>query len=148
LTISGVNITSTSPLFSQNANFYGTGTFFSAQQANPIAVTLNLGGAVNGFGIDYSVGVPIVLTVANVNYSFPLSAFPTLRFLGVISTDTFSSVRIDVAGNGIDLDNLTTGVVRGPAVPEPSTWATMLVGFALVGGVMRYRRKRTAVRFT
>lgn len=30
-----------------------------------------------------------------------------------------------------------------PAVPEPATWATMLVGLGLVGSVMRRRGKRT-----
>ena len=31
-----------------------------------------------------------------------------------------------------------------PAVPEPATWALMLVGFGLVGGVVRRRGRRTA----
>jgi hypothetical protein len=30
------------------------------------------------------------------------------------------------------------------AVPEPSTWATMLVGFGMVGAAARYRRRRTS----
>lgn len=29
------------------------------------------------------------------------------------------------------------------AVPEPATWATMLVGFGMVGAASRYRRRRT-----
>ncbi|MBL9069908.1 MAG: PEPxxWA-CTERM sorting domain-containing protein [Sphingopyxis sp.] len=33
------------------------------------------------------------------------------------------------------------------AVPEPATWATMLLGFGLIGGGMRYRR-RQRVRVT
>jgi hypothetical protein len=32
-------------------------------------------------------------------------------------------------------------------VPEPATWATMLVGFAMVGAATRYRRRKTAVAF-
>jgi hypothetical protein len=28
-----------------------------------------------------------------------------------------------------------------PAVPEPGTWATMLLGFALMGGALRFRRR-------
>jgi len=31
------------------------------------------------------------------------------------------------------------------AVPEPATWAMMLVGFGLVGSAMRYRRRTTVV---
>lgn len=47
-------------------------------------------------------------------------------------------------------DNLTLNTTAGsttynfqsaPAVPEPSTWATMLLGFGAIGGAMRRRRK-------
>ena len=47
-------------------------------------------------------------------------------------------------------DNLTLNTTLGsttynfqsaPAVPEPGTWATMLLGFGAMGGVMRRRRK-------
>jgi len=31
------------------------------------------------------------------------------------------------------------------AVPEPATWALMLVGFGLVGGSLRARRGRTTI---
>jgi len=33
------------------------------------------------------------------------------------------------------------------AVPEPTTWAMMLIGFAMVGGAARYRRRGTNVAF-
>ena len=33
------------------------------------------------------------------------------------------------------------------AVPEPATWAMLLVGFGMMGASMRYRRKSTAVSF-
>ena len=31
------------------------------------------------------------------------------------------------------------------AVPEPMTWAMMMIGLAMVGGTMRYRRRKTSV---
>jgi hypothetical protein len=31
-----------------------------------------------------------------------------------------------------------------PAVPEPATWAQLILGFGVVGGAMRWRRKRKA----
>lgn len=35
------------------------------------------------------------------------------------------------------------------AVPEPATWATMLLGFGLIGGAMRHRRRpKVTVRYT
>lgn len=33
------------------------------------------------------------------------------------------------------------------AVPEPATWTTLLLGFGMIGGSLRYRRRRTAVAF-
>jgi len=58
-------------------------------------------------------------------------------------TDLISSIRFVVTGGVVDdvrqvrLD----GVESITAVPEPSTWAMMILGFAGVG-VMAYRRKR------
>ena len=34
-----------------------------------------------------------------------------------------------------------------PGVPEPSSWAMMIAGFGMTGGMMRYRRRRTSVSF-
>lgn len=39
-------------------------------------------------------------------------------------------------------NDLVTIVVPG-AVPEPATWAMMIVGFGMVGGVLRRRRNVT-----
>jgi hypothetical protein len=49
----------------------------------------------------------------------------------------------------------STSVTGGPAavsfsaaaVPEPATWALMMVGFAMVAGASRYRRRVTAIAF-
>ncbi|WP_164523601.1 PEPxxWA-CTERM sorting domain-containing protein [Sphingomonas sp. S-NIH.Pt15_0812] len=38
-------------------------------------------------------------------------------------------------------------VVTISAVPEPATWALMLLGFGMVAGAARYRRRNTAIRF-
>ncbi|HSR01114.1 MAG TPA: PEPxxWA-CTERM sorting domain-containing protein, partial [Sphingomicrobium sp.] len=44
-------------------------------------------------------------------------------------------------------DNLDVNVTFSPAVPEPSTWAMMILGFAGLG-FMSYRRKaKTAFHF-
>lgn len=42
--------------------------------------------------------------------------------------------------------SLLDGVSMQAYVPEPTTWAMMMIGFALVGGVMRTRRKPTGKR--
>ncbi len=60
---------------------------------------------------------------------------------------------------GGDIITTTPGVfdfpfrVRGTAagnpgaVPEPATWAMMLLGFGLMGGALRYGRRKTTVAF-
>jgi hypothetical protein len=42
--------------------------------------------------------------------------------------------------------SLNDGDVGG-VVPEPATWAMMLLGFGMTGAAMRYRRRSTAVSF-
>jgi hypothetical protein len=39
------------------------------------------------------------------------------------------------------------GVTTMGAVPEPATWAMMLIGFGFAGAGLRYRRRQTAVAF-
>lgn len=41
------------------------------------------------------------------------------------------------------------GAITPPtgAVPEPATWAMMLIGFGMMGAAIRYRRRSTAVTF-
>ena len=39
------------------------------------------------------------------------------------------------------LFTVRNGTVVVPSVPEPATWAMMITGFGLVGGVMRRRPK-------
>ncbi len=42
---------------------------------------------------------------------------------------------------------LTAGAPSVAAVPEPATWAMMIGGCGMVGGSMRYRRRKTTVSF-
>ena len=48
-------------------------------------------------------------------------------------------LRISSAQNAAEIDNVVF------AVPEPSTWAMMLVGFGMMGLAMRSRQRRTSV---
>jgi opacity protein-like surface antigen len=45
-------------------------------------------------------------------------------------------VRLNSTVNGFEIDSMTIG-----AVPEPATWAMMMVGFAMVGAASRMRRR-------
>ena len=56
---------------------------------------------------------------------------------------SFDKIVLASSGNSFEFDNISYGNV-GP-VPEPSTWAMMLLGFAGLGFVYRRRRSRLAV---
>ena len=63
-------------------------------------------------------------------------------------SDFFTKISFDATGVGTrDLRQVRIGgIVRAPvsAVPEPATWALMLIGFGLIGSYMR--RRKTVVR--
>jgi hypothetical protein len=95
---------------------------------NPGTFTVDLQGSITGNGKDGSVGVV---------WSAPKDTFTS-------SAGTFT----------LDLNNVSispggsvpiTGTIMASAVPEPSTWAMMILGFLGVG-FMAYRGK-TTVRF-
>lgn len=54
-----------------------------------------------------------------------------------------------LSGSNIDTANRLQGVFAvtdvTAAVPEPTTWAMMLVGFGMIGATARYRRRATRV---
>lgn len=74
-------------------------------------------------------------------------AIQTLTATGVARVDivgTFSSTFANSA-RIFGIDNLTfTPAATAGAVPEPATWAMMIVGFGLVGGAMRRRQAKIA----
>lgn len=54
---------------------------------------------------------------------------------------------IDFAGGAdhVAYDNITFGsAIAGGGVPEPASWAMLIVGFGLVGAATRYRRVAVA----
>lgn len=67
-----------------------------------------------------------------------------------------TQIRLDTANASRD-DNifLLAGIFSGiagvnqppPGIPEPATWAMMILGFGLVGGAMRRRKQQARVRF-
>jgi hypothetical protein len=79
---------------------------------------------------------------ANFASSDAASLYATPHFLGVISDTAFTSLLItapDTAGfNHLNVE----GIIVGQAVvPEPATWAMMLLGFGGLGAALRQRRR-------
>lgn len=68
---------------------------------------------------------------------------PVVRFnLTNGSQSAFTTLRLSSTGNAFEVDNFAIN-----AVPEPATWALMMIGFAAVGFGMRRRRPQMAPRF-
>jgi hypothetical protein len=108
-------------------------------------------------GLDYSGSSGVLQTLdfaLAVGSSFDLSALGKANFAESSAPPNgfqpafFSA---DIQGNGttgdVGADNLIHGSGVNPSVPEPSTWAMMILGFFGVG-FMAYRRKsQTSLRF-
>ena len=62
---------------------------------------------------------------------------PIVTFAFTGSHRLVDSILLSSSTNAFELDNL-----RIAAVPEPSTWAMMLLGFGLVGAAMRSARRK------
>ena len=76
------------------------------------------------------------------NYSGGLSASITSPFIYHVTSNDGGASDFSAFGasGNMSVDTLTVSLIPVSAVPEPSTWAMMIVGFASVG-FMAYRRK-------
>lgn len=76
---------------------------------------------------------PSVLTLAN-----------EYATLARTSWSPAADIEIHVARNGKYQDQLFfKRIPPPPPVPEPATWAMMIIGFGAAGGALRHRRQRT-----
>ena len=122
-----VTITNFSAIYGSDVNNYGTGlaTF-------------------NGSLLNIVAGLPGNL----INITFNIS--PVQRSDTAFNTDyhaTLSGFSTGAFGNATITGG--SGTLRGflPAVPEPATWAMMLLGFAVVGTAIRRQRPKTLLKF-
>ncbi len=75
---------------------------------------------------------------ATVPFWMELNAFGQYAFADLGDTATFSFAQLP---DGVSYTSASGDFLAGPgAVPEPSTWAMMLLGFTGIG-FMAYRRK-------
>lgn len=100
----------------------------------------DLGGAASRTA-SYSVGAlagSVTHTGPGFNYN-SLSA--TFLGTGGLTTLTFANV------GGSDNAGIALDAVSVSAIPEPATWALMIMGFGVVGGAMRIRKARQTLAF-
>jgi hypothetical protein len=143
-------------------SFYGAGTsadhWFSTNTATDTISLVDFTGGVFGVGGNFfasninggfaSGGVVLTATDADGTVSHTISNAATSSFLGFVSTRgvtgmTLASIQ---AGSPVwpTADNLILGGQVLSAVPEPATWAMMIIGFGAVGSMVRTSRRRNA----
>jgi hypothetical protein len=156
--VSNVNITSNNllgprPIAWSEAFAASNGLVFSASSSsNPPQFLFQLLLQQHGAGFDiYELGfLPVTLSgivnEGDILHEPPLSSTNVVQGasfpLWVINDHSFASYSCGVAcpGSVIDVNGGSLDVTAVAGVPEPSTWAMMLLGFAGVG-FMAYRRK-------
>ncbi len=97
-------------------------------------------------GIDCSGNV--VWTLSNLDFGSPLTAFNILQQdVGPITIDslTATSVSFRYTDGAIHPGVNVIGQFVAGAVPEPTSWALMIAGFAMVGAAARRRKAIVAV---
>ena len=110
-----------------------------------ITDSLMTSAAPNG-GVYTSVGaLGVSLTNAN-NVGFDISGRSSLAYLNIdsafytINLSTGAATFVDTVGAGPLIGITATG-----AIPEPATWAMMIVGFGMVGTTMRRRGRQLSI---
>lgn len=77
-----------------------------------------------------------------------VSLLPSTGFAPTAYTfELWSRVRVSPLADGLTSEIADLAPTAGPivaAVPEPATWLTMLLGFGLIGSVMRRKARRPA----
>lgn len=127
----------------------GGGTEFFLKSGSQNAIGLNFVG--NGLNIRNVSGGPLALFATIVHLNNISQIFTEAR-LANSSIFGFGANDIAVNNGVLTLDFRNTVWVRNsaasirlaavPAVPEPSTWMMLILGFAAVGAAMRLQRRR------
>ena len=144
-------------LFKPGVSVTGTGVFTTSDTATDV-------GGRTAFAITDIVGTVDGFAILQ-NKSFYGNYFTTgatfLDGVGVrLDTTSASNIsffspsfgggyRVNIFGGPIGKSALVTAssVAIPGAVPEPATWAMMIVGFGLAGGAIRQRRRHTTLAF-
>lgn len=132
------------------------GTYLNVHAANPFgpegrqsAIEFSFAQPVYAFGADYRyLFANEYLKVEVDGVAIDIGALPTSGFWGFTPTTGFSKIVMtsSTVGHGAtgQLDNIRYAGALASAVPEPSAWAMMIVGFGAMGAAVRRRRWATA----
>ena len=150
LTVGDISIAATSynPLYPQQFSADGAGDI--AVNTSGLAITRTNPAKFTALGVEvYKPALePGDLTVITDNgaaqYSIDASGlnYEPHYFFGVIDPDGFAQATLTPteAGDVLAFERLRTSTLPVAGVPEPASWAMMLVGFGLAGNAIRRRR--------
>jgi hypothetical protein len=149
---------------------WGTGGVINTPYGGTLTVTFST--AVTAFALDLGVfygmafpyppgtipgaattlyGQPVQIGTSQGNFTVNTATTQNLTFFGVTSDTAFTSFTIsgltNQSGASTVFDNLRFGTAATAAVPEPATWAMMIMGFGMVGASLRRRQAKTTVTF-
>ena len=114
------------------------GNFTNAPQAfGANFLTMNSGGSPNSGAVMW-----VAVAYGNTLEQFAIAPSGRSTFLGFTSSDPLKGVSFtlgDQAGYWPGIDNITFGQIA--PIPEPGIWATMLLGFGMIGFSMRRRSR-------
>ncbi len=144
-----------------NGSFGGDAVYIGVDSGTGYAQLLGTTGySQMGFFINYAPGVGDPATFwtldsdGNVIDSFDITAlapvstpngFNQFAFRGVAYDDDTKIYGMRFGGNYLLLTGTADGVPNPtPGIPEPATWAMLILGFGLVGSAMRRRRNMVA----
>ena len=83
--------------------------------------------------------------IAGLAYYGPADGSPVQTFENIINLRLSQSLSYSVAGGATYGPDRLGAVTVGAAVPEPATWAMMLVGVGALGATLRRRRQAAAL---
>lgn len=142
--------------FSSNAGSIGGGLFNDRLVAGQAETTFSFAGGSDSFGGIFDLspggfgqGIEFVLGLAGGGTEVA-GRIGTSGFFGFTSTNRFNSVTlrgfdtVNGSAETYNLNNAQFGVLS--AVPEPGTWAMMLLGIGGVGFAMRRRTSKVNAR--
>ena len=123
----------------------GPGNFLSFQ-AYDTTTSGTLTASSNSLGFTFGSytggGGTVTFSGTGFSQTVALPGSPTTAFFGVISDVPLGAIDLTSARGIVDITSFSTATVA--AVPEPATWAMLLVGFGAVGSAVRTRRRTVA----
>lgn len=138
--------------YSAGAPFAGLSQSFATTAGATYTLSFDLGGS-NAWGrpdalIARAAGTSTTFTTGPASATTPNNDWyhESMTFTATGETTTLT-LQGSAGGNYIGLDNVVVDLLSGPgltpdpvpAIPEPSTWALMLAGLAVIGGAARRR---------